>query len=171
MSPWTPKMFKFPSSFTVTKASFRRCLPQTEGILFLPIRPLLPFGFGLVFVHLYLKKSLSSLGCFLFPIFTILPSFPSCPHLFIPFSLFVWQWFPLLLVLPLSPYPYPCYWVLLQCIDLHWHIITTQNLVYIRFTRCCTSYVFGRICKQISRRQFCEIKREFILIWFANEGT
>lgn len=83
MSPWTPKMFKFPSSFTVTKASFRRCLPQTEGILFLPIRPLLPFGLGLVFVHLYLKKSLSSLGRFLFPILTILPSFPSCPHLFI----------------------------------------------------------------------------------------
>lgn len=88
MSPWTPKMFKFPSSITVTKASFRRCLPQTEGILFLPIRPLLPFCLGLVFVHLYLKKSLSSLGRFLFPIFTILPSFPSCPHLFIPFSLF-----------------------------------------------------------------------------------
>lgn len=61
----------------------------------------------------------------------------------------------------LPSYPYPCYWVLLQFIALYWHIITTQNLVYIRFTRCCTFYVFGRLCKQISRRQFCEIERDF----------
>lgn len=67
--------------------------------------------------HLWLSlpNTLSSLGYSLFLIFTLLPSFFLCLQtcsfyslLFIPFSLFVWQWFPLLLV----PHPHPNFYTL-----------------------------------------------------------